>query len=64
MKIEEKVPTTIPITSASENPFEPVHAAQYRLDGPGANPEMAERTLLNLARNRRKECFNKSLNPG
>jgi dimethylaniline monooxygenase (N-oxide forming) len=39
--------------------FEPIHAAQYRLDGPGAKPTLAEQTLLNLARNRRTECFNK-----
>ena len=43
--------------------FEPIHPAQYRLDGPGARPDVAEQTLLNLARNRRKECFNKSLSP-
>ena len=41
--------------------FEPIHPAQYRLDGPGSRPDIAERTLLNLAHNRRKECFNKSL---
>ena len=43
--------------------FEPVHPAQYRLDGPGANPPAAEQTLLRLAHNRRRECFNKSLYP-
>jgi cation diffusion facilitator CzcD-associated flavoprotein CzcO len=39
--------------------FEPIHAAQYRLDGEGADPALAEETLLRLARNRRTECFNK-----
>jgi hypothetical protein len=38
--------------------IEPVHGPQYRLDGGGAKPELAEQTLLRLARNRRFECFN------
>lgn len=38
--------------------IESVHGVQYRLDGGGAKPELAEQTLLRLARNRRFECFN------
>ena len=39
--------------------FEPVHAAQYRLDGDGSNALLAAATLRRLRFNRRKECYNK-----
>jgi dimethylaniline monooxygenase (N-oxide forming) len=39
--------------------FEPVHAAQYRLDGEGSNALMAAATLRRFRFNRRKESYNK-----
>jgi len=39
--------------------FEPVHAAQYRLDGDGSNALLAAATLRRLRFNRRKECYKK-----
>jgi dimethylaniline monooxygenase (N-oxide forming) len=39
--------------------FEPVHAAQYRLDGDGSNALLAAATLRRLRFTRRKECYNK-----